>query len=151
MAYEDSMAEALGITIDEVRISGTELATQLPPSEIVNTESEKIYDSEAEKDFNLARKNLTHITTKGQEALDTVVDLAMASEHPRAFEVVSQIISALSAANRDLMGLHAQREALKKPQDKSSGQDTSVINQSIFVGSTKELQELLSKRKLKVI
>ena len=86
-----------------------------------------------------------------------VVDLATASEHPRAFEVVAQIMSALSSVNKDLMGLHAQREMINKSQDVVSGDkstvcdNSSTVNNIIFSGSTKELQDILSKRKLKIL
>lgn len=153
MAYEDSMAEALGIHLDaeEIPTEITSLSV-IQPSEVIQT----VAPSETvDIDFNLARQNITHITEKGQLALDMVVDLAIASEHPRAFEVVAQMMSALSSANKDLMSLHVQRESLNKINSNDtpshSSSEPSVVNNIIFNGSTKELQEILSKRRLKTI
>jgi hypothetical protein len=113
-------------------------------------------DDEAEHDFQQVRENLTAITVSGQEALDTVIELAKSSEQPRAFEVVSQILGALATANRDLLAIHIQREKLRKSKEKVDAPTQSTvagdqIQQNIFVGSTKDLQDILSKRHLKTL
>ncbi len=43
-------------------------------------------------DFKYARENLYNIIEKGSDALNTLVDVAAQSQHPRAFEVVSQLV-----------------------------------------------------------
>ena len=49
-------------------------------------------DETVDTDFKYARENLYNIIEKGSDALNTLVDVANQSQHPRAFEVVSQLV-----------------------------------------------------------
>ena len=44
------------------------------------------------KDYEYARGNLYSLIDKGQEAVNGALDLAMSSDHPRAYEVAGQLI-----------------------------------------------------------
>ena len=90
-------------------------------------------------DYNFARKNLRNILEKGSIALDKMLEVADLSQHPRSYEVVSTLISSLSASNKDLLEL-AER---KKRLEKSDNKDNQTVNNNLFIGSTAELQKLL--------
>ena len=102
--------------------------------------------SEAEGDFQVARKNIKNIINQGEEALAGILDLASASEHPRTFEVAGQLIKTLVDANKDLLGLHKKIRDLMPPEQIESAKQ--VTNNAYFVGSTAELQQLVNKRKV---
>ena len=93
-------------------------------------------DSEADIDYKYARENLYTIIEKGQESLNTLVDVAQQSQHPRAFEVVSQLVKTLSDTNKDLLEL--QRKIQEGPK---------TVNNSLYVGNTADLQKFINKRK----
>ena len=61
------------------------------------------------------------------------------SQHPRAFEVVGQMIDKLANTNKELLNLHKTKKDIQA--EKTSG-PTNVTN-ALFVGSTSELQKLL--------
>ena len=42
-------------------------------------------------DYETSRANLHNLVMKGQEAVDGIMDVARASDHPRAYEVLSLI------------------------------------------------------------
>ena len=72
-------------------------------TDLVEVEKEKTSVSvpqDVDNDYKYARENLYGVIEKGTEALDTLIDLAKASEHPRAFEVVSQLTKTLVDANK---------------------------------------------------
>ena len=48
------------------------------------------------------------------DALDSLIDLAKASEHPRAFEVVAQLTKTLVDANKDLLDIQKKVKDLKE-------------------------------------
>lgn len=151
MKFEDDVARVLDIDLNPTIIP-LEQPTVIPnvPSVIQSA------DEEAEHDFQQVRENLTAITVSGQDALDTVIELAKSSEHPRAYEVVSQILGVLATANRDLLAIHIQREKLRKSKEKTETPTQSTVagdqvQQNIFIGSTKDLQDILSKRHLKTL
>ena len=61
--------------------------------------------TDVQDDYKYARNNLYDVIDKGNEALDYLLELAKASEHPRAFEVVGQITKTLVDANNNLLDL----------------------------------------------
>lgn len=92
-------------------------------------------------DYATVRDNLKNIIDSGMNAIDGILSVASEGESPRAYEVVSQLIKSVSDANKDLIGLHQQMKELEK--ELSSQSAGSITNNSIFVGSTKELQQLV--------
>ena len=100
-------------------------------------------DSEADIDYKYARENLYNIIEKGQESLNTLVDVAQQSQHPRAFEVVSQLVKTLSDTNKDLLELQRKIKVINK--DIQEGPKT--VNNSLYVGNTADLQKFINKRK----
>ena len=104
-------------------------------------ESEILSKDSKVEDFELTRGNIKEIIGKGREALDGIMELAKASEHPRVYEVVGQLIKTLVDANKDLMALHKQNKELNK-RDENDPEIKNVTN-AIFVGSTAELQKII--------
>lgn len=107
-------------------------------SELAKTDTQDI-----DLDYKYARENLYGVIEKGSEALDTLIELAKASEHPRAFEVVSQLTKTLVDANKDLLDIQKKVKDLKKTEDAAKPQN---VTNALFVGSTAELQKLVNGR-----
>jgi len=114
-------------------------------TKIVHTPEPKknIKQVHLEKDYTDVRDNLKDIIDKGTTAIDGILSVASEGESPRAYEVVSQLIKSVSEANKDLISLHKQIKDIKK-EDVTLNQHNTT-NQSIFVGSTKDLQALVKK------
>tara|TARA_B100001094_G_scaffold171962_1_gene166267 strand:- start:424 stop:882 length:459 start_codon:yes stop_codon:yes gene_type:complete len=114
-----------------------------PPVEIVVSDEvrENKKRNDANKDYAEVRDNLKNIIGTGLNAIDGILSVASEGESPRAYEVVSQLIKSVTDANKDLIGLHEQ---MKKLDEDTGGRSSGpVTNNSIFVGSTKELQKLV--------
>lgn len=94
-----------------------------------------------ETDFDAARNNLHMLLLDGQSALQTALAVAQQSEHPRAFEVVGNLIKQLADINQQLLDLHQQKQKLDEPKGDSKKQVTN--NNAIFVGSTSDLNKLI--------
>ena len=99
-------------------------------------------DETVDTDFKYARENLYNIIEKGSDALNTLVDVANQSQHPRAFEVVSQLVKTLSDTNKDLLEIQKKVKIIKKD---IPDQPQNVTN-ALFVGNTSELQKMINKR-----
>jgi hypothetical protein len=78
----------------------------------------------------------------GQAALEHALAVAKQSEHPRAFEVVGNLIKQLADVNQQLMDIHNQKRKLEEP---GKAAQKNVTNNSIFVGSTAELNKMIKK------
>ncbi len=100
---------------------------------------------EVQDDYEYARSNLYSLVDKGQEAVNGALDLAMSSDHPRAYEVAGQLIKNVGDVADKLMALQKDRKNVKEESAKKV-----VTNNSLFVGSTADLQKMLknaSKKK----
>lgn len=98
-----------------------------------------------EHDYAVARGNLHKILQQGQEALTKALEVAISAEHPRAFEVVGDLVQQLASANLQLMELTEK----KNKAAPLAPQTASITNNAYFVGSTTDLnkavQTLLTK------
>jgi len=115
-------------------------------TDLVEVEKEKkqaVVPEDVDNDYKYARENLYGVIEKGTDALDTLIELAKASEHPRAFEVVSQLTKTLVDANKDLLDIQKKVKDLKKEDEKEQPQQ---VTNALFVGSTAELQKMINGR-----
>lgn len=96
--------------------------------------------SDIKKDYEYSRGNFYSIIEKGQEAINSVLELAQETESPRAYEVVGQLIKNVSDATDKLMELQKKLKDIE--ETKQSTGPTNVTN-ALFVGSTAELSKML--------
>ena len=95
---------------------------------------------EEDTDFRYTRENLYNLLERGQDAVEELLEIAKQSEHPRAFEVVGQLIGKLTETNKELMGLH------KTKKDLSTEKGPTNVTNALFVGSTSDLQKMLKEK-----
>ncbi len=100
--------------------------------------------SDLQKDYDHIRSSLYDLSEQGDEAIDLMMDLARESEHPRAFEVLGQLIKQKADINDKLMKLHKSNKEIKQEDPTLPG----VTNNNVFVGSTTELQKMLRDEKV---
>jgi hypothetical protein len=100
--------------------------------------------NDADKDYTDVRRNLKCIIEKSQEAIEGIIELAQDSQQPRAYEVVAQLIQSSLEANNKLMDLHRRMKDIKKEE---KGKTTNVTNNSIYVGSTADLQKMIREQR----
>jgi hypothetical protein len=102
--------------------------------------SKRELDNKLDTDYEYARTNFYNVIESGTEALEQMLEVAKASEHPRAYEVVATIMKTLIDSNKELVAMSS-----KKVKDDEIVPETNkpVTNNNLFVGSTAELQQLL--------
>ena len=100
----------------------------------------EINGMEEDTDFKYTRENLYNLLERGQAAVEELLEIAKQSEHPRAFEVVGQLIGKLTETNKELMGLH------KTKKDLSTERGPTNVTNALFVGSTSDLQKMLKEK-----
>ena len=94
-----------------------------------------------DNDFEFARKTYYDLLVKGSEALEEMMEVARATEHPRAFEVLSGMMKNMGDINGNLMDLHKKKKDYHK-EDKPQELANQTTN-NVFVGSTSDLQRML--------
>ena len=115
----------------------------MKPAEVITADGEVVNasDNKIEDDYDHARNNLRLLLLDGQAALQTALSVAQQSEHPRAIEVVGNLMKQLADINQQLLDLHQQKQKLDGPKESSKKEVTN--NNVIFTGSTADLNKLL--------
>ena len=103
----------------------------------------KEQDEKIDYDYEKSRNNLHSLLQQGQDALMHALEVAKSSEHPRAFEVVGNLMKQLADINEQLLKLHEKKQKLDTPKETVDGPTKTVTNNAIFVGSTSELNKLI--------
>ena len=117
--------------------------TSIVPAEVEKVQKkEKPNVDHIGKDYEYTRGNLYSIIEKGQEAINGILELAQESEMPRAYEVAGQLIKNVADATDKLMDL---QKKLKDVNEEKETKGPTTVNNSLFVGSTAELQKFLKQ------
>jgi len=130
----EKINELLGIADKAVASTKTQTATVIPRPQT---------DDVNEDDFKYSRENLYHIIERGQDALSGILQVAQETDHPRAYEVAGQLLKTNAENTEKLVNLQTTKKKLKEvdqPQRVTN-------NNSLFVGSTQELQQLIKNKK----
>ena len=106
--------------------------------------SAKYNEADIKQDLNDAyqqsKENLQGIIDQGKDAMEEILNIAKAGQHPRAFEVYSGLLKNMTEANDRLLKI--QKEMREMEGIKKETNNTN-IDKAIFVGSTSELSKLL--------
>ena len=106
-------------------------------------------EDKLKRDYNLVRKNLKDIIDTGNTAIDGILTVASETESPRAYEVAAQMIKNVADVNKDLIEMHNKMKQIRKEDGTQKAQN--ITNNSLFVGSTQELQKLLKQQREQLI
>lgn len=118
------------------------LGIDFKPSETTNTiKKENTAGISLDGDFNYVRDNIKELIDNGSVAIDEILKVAKAGDSPRAYEVLGQLLKTVSEMNKDLIDLYQKAKQVKKEEIKVN----HTTNNSIYVGSTSELQDLINQ------
>lgn len=99
-------------------------------------------DKNIKSDYDYSRDTYYDLIEKGRESLEDMIEVARASEHPRAYEVLSGMMKNISDINDKLMDLNKKNKDINtKEEPKQLGGTT---NNNVFIGSTADLQRMLN-------
>ena len=127
----DTLNNALDIKDNSIKIQETK---KIEPNIIP-----KLSLDEEKEDYNYTRANLYKLIEKAQQAVDEVLEVAQQSDSPRAYEVVFQGIKHAADVTDKLIELQQKMQKLTGEENKGP----NTINNTMFVGSTADLQKIL--------
>ena len=120
-------------------------------SEILDVEPIKVTNNivveplnDIDDDAEFARQNIRCLIEKGNDAMEGILNVAKASDHPRAYEVASNMLKHLTDMNKDLMEIQKRKKDLQPKE--SSPQGGINVDKAVFIGSTKELIKALRQK-----
>jgi hypothetical protein len=134
------------------------LQENIPQQEIIPVEieptphgpSDAVLIKDSEDDFEFARANVKKLASTSDDAIAVMLSLAQDSEHPRAFEVLANLIKTAADTNKQLIDLAKDRKKLLRGDSSKRVaplSPQSVTNNAIFVGTTADLQRKLAESK----
>lgn len=133
----DPLDEALGIeTPKSVEI------IEPVRQEIINTPHET---GDADADYNLSRRTFRDLINKGNQAMESLTDLAKESESPRAYEVLATMMKTIADTTKDLYDLQKKTKDLKG--EKKVDSPNVTVEKAVFVGTTAELLKQMKEQK----
>ena len=132
-----SKFDAINDSLDIEIVDEEESSTAKKESKTVEKDKK-----DSTRDYEYTRGNLYSLIEKGQEALDSIMEVAQEGQQPRAFEVVSQLIKNVADTTDKLVDLQQKMKNLEAEDPKGP----STVNNALFVGSTAELQKLLKSQ-----
>ena len=129
----DSINDALEIEGSSIELSDEKKAeTTIIP---------KTSPGDEKDDYDYTRANLYNLISKAQQAVDEVMEVAQQSDSPRAYEVVFQGIKHAADVTEKLIELQQKMQKLTGEERKGP----NTVNNTMFVGSTADLQKILKK------
>lgn len=132
---EKALSEALGIEHSAVEIIP---AKQV---EIINTPHE---DDDIKADYNLSRRTFRDLINKGNQAMESLTDLAKESESPRAYEVLATMMRTVADTTKDLYDLQKKTKDLRGEKKEET---TVTVEKAVFVGSASDLLKKIKEEK----
>ena len=145
MNIDTKISDALGITQNIVEeIIDPKPLIPRPKGALIEATSR---DADIDTDYQYSRENFYSLIERGQDAITGILELTKESEHPRTYEVAGQLIKTVSDVTERLAGLQQQMQFLKEVPDKAPQNVTNAL----FIGSTKELQQLMKQDKNEAI
>ena len=101
-------------------------------------------NKDLEDDFQEAREMLKRTAQYSEEAVKGILHIAKNSDHPRAYEVAGQLIKTMQENAKDMLDVQEKNKKVdaEMGNNKPAG---GVVNNNLFVGSTKDLLRALNK------
>jgi hypothetical protein len=121
--------------IFDIDVSATDV--EKPP--LIKKKREEKNDQDS--DYEYTRGQLYDLIEKGQEAFNGALEVAQESGHPRAYEVAVNAMKQVADVADKLIDLQKKMKDLDAPT--KTGPTT--VNNSLFVGSTADLQKMIKE------
>jgi hypothetical protein len=101
-----------------------------------------------QSDYDYSRQTYYDLIEKGRESLEDMIEVARASEHPRAYEVLSGMIKNISDVNDKLMDLNKKQKDINKKDDEPK--QVSGTTNNLYL-TTSDLQKMMTQNNSEVI
>ena len=116
-------------------------ALGLPPMERPEPEVIVPERETSDVDYEFTRESAYRLIAKGEMMLDELGDIARISQHPRAFEVYSNLFKSVMDANKDLLGLKKTQKDISGQRGSGEGGPQTVNN--TLVATSDEILRLI--------
>lgn len=107
---------------------------------------QKLLDQENEE-YTYAKNNIKALIEAGMISLSELQDISQTSQHPRAFEALTELIKTLVDANKQLLDAKEVDTRINIAKTNGSYGPERIENNFVFHGTTAELQDFIEEKK----
>tara|TARA_Y100001963_G_C6771671_1_gene445244 strand:+ start:1254 stop:1730 length:477 start_codon:yes stop_codon:yes gene_type:complete len=133
----DNLSDALDVQYEEHNSEEKQIVKKVESLPVTKEKMEK----DLSTDYSEVRRNLKDLIKIGEGAVDGILNVASDTDLPRAYEVAGQMIKNLAEMNKDLLEMHNKMKTIQKEETTVNNNTTN----SIYVGSTSDLQDLINQ------
>ena len=108
------------------------------------SDEEEKKDKKYKNDYQYSKETYYELIERGREGIEEMIEVAKASEHPRAYEVLATLIRAVGEQTDKVMDLNKKFDAINE-DPKALPAPTEGTTNNIFMGSTSDLQRMMQK------
>ena len=133
---DDKMAKNMEDVFD-IEVSTT-------PENGCTTRKKQLRDvsNDSKDDYEYTRGELYSLIDQGQEAVRGALEVAQESGRPRAYEVATNAMKQVADMTDKLIDLQGKMKKLDEP---TAGVAPKTVNNTMFLGSTADLQKMLKE------
>ena len=132
--FDKKMSEIFDVTpVEKLEVKPIE------KKELVPVNPETLNDDLGDA-YQQTKENLQELIDQGKEAMEEILQVAKAGQHPRAFEVYGTLLKNVVDANKELLAVQKQMRDMTGAKKNEQG---TTIDKAIFIGSTAELNKLI--------
>lgn len=104
-------------------------------------------DMPSGSDYEDVQESIRQIAELGAQKLHELGEVASASQHPRVYEAFTELMKGVVTAQKELMEIKKLQVDIDEKQGVVEDPGGKVVNNNLFVGSTKELMEQMKQLK----
>jgi hypothetical protein len=90
--------------------------------------------------YQQTRENIQELIDHGKDAMEEMLQIAKAGQHPRAFEVYGKLLDSVVSANKELLNVQKQ---MRDMDGVKTEVNNTTIDKAVFVGTTDDLAKML--------
>lgn len=127
--------------------SDVKLKTEIEPTgtpTVPTVVESKGFDSgDLEDDYTQVRTNMYGLIDKGSDALESLLVVAKGSDHPRAYEAVSNLMGQLLSLNKEVLNIQSSmKHLLSDKQSQPSANSGQMAPTVVVVNNTAEIMKM---------
>jgi hypothetical protein len=108
-----------------------------------------VLEDTPEEVVDVAKDNIISAREIAKEAVFEMLELAKQSQQPKAYEVLNSLIKTYADVSAAPVEIEIKRKKLTQIDTNAKQEESKVVNQNLFVGTTTELFQMIENMKTK--
>ena len=108
-------------------------------------------NNDVNTDFQKARETLEKAMSYSEQSAEGILNVAMSSDNPRAYEVAGQIIKTMGEQAKDMMEVQEKKHRIDDKKGDTNRPQIQTQNNVVFAGTTSDILKAIRDEESKTI